>query len=148
MPPIYRIVCDTCGERYATGWGSIMYVADDHGERIICSHPGEKFTIAHVLRLSEREREWMWFGFPRWMKILRGRRVKEIECLVKERVGTLSYCVCCNCCETFSLDLVRDERKCPECDSNDVLSVSELKGKRCPACKEGTVVWMDTGIMS
>lgn len=148
MPPIYRIVCDACGEQYGRGWGFIMYVADDCGDRIICPHPGEKFTIAHVLELSERERDWMWFGFPWWMKAFRARRVKEIENLVKERVGTLSSCVCCNCCETFELDLVRDERKCPACDSNDVLSVSELKGKRCPACKEGAVVWMDTGIMS
>lgn len=59
MPPIYRIICDTCGKVYGKGWGSIMYVADD-----------------------------------------------------------------------------------------DVLSVSELKGERRPACKEGTVVWMDTGMRS
>lgn len=148
MPPIYRIVCDTCGKEYSLGWGSVMYVADDNGERIICPHPVERFAIADVLKLSEIEREWMWFGFPWWIKVFRRQRVREIKGLVKERLGILSNCVCRNCCKTFSLDLVRDELKCSECGSHDVLSVSELKGEKCPACKEGTVIWIDTGARS
>lgn len=96
---------------------------DEHGERIICPHPGELVTVARVLGENASQE------------------------LIEARTGFHSDCVCADCLHQFQLDVRRDERKCQHCNSRNVHTAREMIGKVCPKCNEGTVEEIETGIM-
>ncbi len=121
MPKIYQFGCNKCDFRLPGGWGGIMYVTDDDGKRIICSHPGEMYTVYSVI----------------------GQDATHEECM--NRTGFLSNCYCSDCLHQFSLDLERDTRVCEKCGSEKVKSIKESVGKRCPKCKDGKITATDTG---
>jgi hypothetical protein len=139
MPPISRFKCDKCDFEFPTGWGGFMYVENDKGERIPCTHPIEGYTIAQVL----------------------GRNAPPE--LVRSRTGFNSFCICLDCQYKFAADLNDDkanpwrsgfptreknERECPQCRSKNVKSVYELLGKTCPVCRKGKIVEIPTGLIS
>ena len=68
--------------------------------------------------------------------------------LLNERVGVLSDCICLDCAAVNKLDYQRDERKCAECDSSNILPVDNLEGIKGPKCKTGTFKYQATGIIS
>jgi len=122
-----------------------MYVLDNKGKRIICSHPGERRKVTQVL----------------------GNDV-TLE-TVRERTGFNSFCLCLDCLHQFEADLgevgwnpfqlymsepmptsgpVRDKRECPECRSTEVKTELELVGETCPKCRKGIVEETWTGRVS
>jgi len=101
-----------------------MYVTDDNGRRIVCPHPGEMRTVSEVLG-KDAPRE-----------------------IIEARTGFNSHCVCLDCLSQFELDMSRDERRCPGCNSSNVKTEREMVGKLCPKCKKGTITEIDTGMIS
>jgi len=101
-----------------------MYVTDDTGQRIGCQHPGEMWTVNKVLG-ENAPRE-----------------------LIKGRTGFNSYCVCLDCLSKTELDIKKDERRCPNFKSINVKTIREMVGRPCPKCGRGTVVEIDTGVMT
>ncbi len=101
-----------------------MYVTDDKGKRIGCNHPGELNTVHQVL----------------------GGEVSDE--IFKARTGFNSYCVCLDCLRQSELDIRRDERRCSSCDSLNLKTVHEMIGETCPKCGKGTVMEIDTGLIS
>jgi hypothetical protein len=100
-----------------------MYVVDKDGRRVNCPHPGEMYTVIRVLGPNPSEE------------------------LINHRTGFNSYCVCYNCLKKFELDLKRDARVCPECQSVGVKSVMEARGHECPNCMKGIIEEIETGIV-
>ena len=123
-----------------------MYVVDDCGVRIACPHPGESEIIERVLG-PDAPRE-----------------------LIKARTGFNSDCVCLDCLQQFQADLGhqsrsllenasctcltrianmaspdKDDRLCPKCGSENVRTLREMIGERCPACGVGTIQEISTG---
>lgn len=47
--------------------------------------------------------------------------------------------VCLDCAKEFILDRKVPSKECPECASLNICKPSELEGKKCPSCKEGTL---------
>jgi hypothetical protein len=138
-PPINRYECDKCGFAFPTGWGGYMYVENDKGERIFCTHPIEGYTVTQVLGQDASPE------------------------LIKKRTGFNSFCICLDCQYKFAADLKddkanpwrsgwpvkdKDERKCPQCKSKNVRSVYELIGKTCPVCGKGKIVEIPAGLIS
>ncbi len=124
MPILYEFRCNLCGFSLPTGFGGDLYVSDPAGQRIPCPHPGEFSTIE---------------------KILGPNPSRE---LVQERTGFLSDAVCQSCLAQFGIDLERDRRRCSQCGSDNVATIEEAVGKRCPKCRKGTIEQIDTGIIS
>ena len=124
MPEICEYRCDNCGFRLERGWVEYAYVTDDRGKRIHWPHPMEMQKVYEVLGYDASEE------------------------LIKARTGTLTVCVCLDCTGRFELDLERDERRCPRCGSEQVKTVWEMVGKTCPKCGMGTIVEIDTGIVT
>jgi len=149
MPLINEYKCRKCGFKLPRGWGYYLYVEDDNGERIVCPHPEEGFTIAGVLGVSELAPE-----------------------VVEKRTGFNSPCVCLDCLHQFRADLgeigwrpcqssesimdwkrpshreEKDKRECPKCGSKNVKTELELVGQPCPRCKEGVIERIWTGWIS
>lgn len=121
---IYSYECSHCDFKLPSGWGGIMYVADAKGKRIICRHPGEMYQVYMVLGNDATDE------------------------LINERAGHLSDCFCVTCQAQFQLDLKRDQRICPDCTSQKVVSANEAVGHPCPICGIGTIVAEDTGIIT
>jgi len=124
MPEINHYRCNQCELSLPSGWGGCMYVEDDDGRRIICPHPGERSTVAEALG-KDAPRE-----------------------LVEARTGFNSHCVCLDCLGQFKLDIKKDDRRCPHCNSRKVKTVRELVGEPCPKCKEGVIEEIWTGWIS
>jgi len=101
-----------------------MYVEDDDGRRIICPYPGEWWTVAEVLG-EDAPRE-----------------------LVEARTGFNSHCACLDCLGQYGLDIKKDDRRCPHCNSPRVKTVRELVGEPCPKCEEGVIEEIWTGAIS
>ena len=101
-----------------------MYVENDKGRRIVCGHPLEMSTVAEVLGKNA---------------------TKE---LIQKRTGFNSDCICLDCCYQYEIDVKKDKKECPFCDSNNIKTVLELVGKTCPMCKEGIIEEHDIGIRS
>ena len=129
MPKIYEYKCDICGLDLPNGWGGCMYVEDDDGKRITCSHPCEEEIIEGVLGKNPSEE------------------------LREKRIGFNSDCICLDCLHAFEADLNdgglkdRDKRECPKCKSEKVNTVHELIDKTCPKCKKGTIIKFWRGAM-
>jgi DNA-directed RNA polymerase subunit RPC12/RpoP len=124
MPPINDFKCDKCGFQLPSGWGGYMYVTDQTGKRIVCPHPCEFATVYQVLGANA----------PRE--------------LIQQRTGFNSDCLCLDCLKEFNIDLKRDARACPHCNSNRIGSLQELVDGPCPKCKEGTIQEIVTGAWS
>jgi len=140
MPMTFKYRCTQCDLRFPTGWGGYLYVINDAGERLSCSHPQEGRKIEEVLgRGASRQ-------------------------LVRTRTGFNSHCICLDCMSQFDLDIGdaekgeswryfygattrRDERKCPDCKSTHVKTVIELVGEPCPKCKLGQIEAKSTGVL-
>ncbi|MFC1490632.1 hypothetical protein ACFL6K_05425 [Candidatus Latescibacterota bacterium] len=65
-----------------------------------------------------------------------------------ERTGGIRNCVCYDCTEQFDIDIERDEKTCPKCGSSHIKTVRELVGMTCPQCKAGTIVELETGVIT
>jgi len=147
MPPINFYRCSKCESSLPTGWGGYFFVEDDLGERVVCRHPGESWTVNQVL------------GGNFIVRILKGRTRRR-------RLGYASHCLCLDCFHIFTADLAdentnrsmrgfykrnykmvggKDERECPECKSPNVKTVCELVGEPCPKCHDGIIEEVETG---
>lgn len=124
MPAINIIKCQSCGLAFPSGWGGYLYAIDDNGKRILCGHPGEFQQVNRVTGL-----EW---------KAARAAG----------RVGHHSYCLCFDCLAQFELDLDRDVKRCPQCQSLNVKSANGSVGGRCPKCRDGVFSEISTGMMA
>ena len=145
MPPIYEHHCDTCEFTMPSGWGGYMYVqakicatcgeliheiedfcvgcgartetVDTAGyERITCTHPLEHKEVERVLGANPSEEK------------------------RNNRTGFNSHCVCRDCLSQCELDVERDKRQCPDCESPRVRTLDELVDEPCPNCEEGTFI--------
>ena len=139
MPKLLQFTCNSCDFTLKTWEHGLMYVTDKKGKRIECPHPGESYKIARVLKIDEDEI----FGFP-YMRI----RNPDLYPLLNERVGVISDCLCLECSGVSKFDYQRDERKCSECGSSNVIPVDNLEGMSCPKCKTGHFEYHPTGIIS
>lgn len=124
MPKIYIYHCDTCDFTMPSGWGSNVYAVSDAGERIVCDHPGESYT----------------------MKMITGLSIMEAR--ATGQAGTLTTCVCSNCLHQGEYDQARDARLCPVCSKGELQSNNELLGETCPKCGKGTFTRTWNGVMS
>lgn len=138
MPHAHHFFCNTCDFDLSWRFQTEVYVEDDDGNRISCNHPFESYDITCVLRKSKK-------------------------CyLRRERVGAFCWCICLDCFhETFELDLGDrclaqwalgyaptkpvDQRKCPNCSSESVVTFFELVGKPCPKCHDGIILVEESG---
>ena len=127
MPEIYDYECNACGFSLPSGWGGYMYVVNNRGKRITCTHPREFTTVEKVTGYSLFDpnipKGWIIFGFN-------------------------SHCLCTICLSKFDLDLNVDERKCLKCGSEEVYTENEMVGKECPRCHKGFIEKIDTGLIS
>jgi len=115
MPRVNEYQCNKCGLYFPEGWGGYMYVIDEKGNRVRCPHPKEHSIVFEVL----------------------GKEATEEE--IKNRIGFNSFCLCLDCLTQLELDIGRDneddswpyyypakigrdERKCVNCGSLNVMS--------------------------
>lgn len=124
MPAIDKFQCRACGLKFPTGWGGFVYAVDSKGKRVVCPHPAEFTVIKEVT------------GMSYW------------EAKAAQRVGFNSDCICLDCLAQFKLDLNRDSRVCPKCESQKIRSIRELIDQPCPKCKKGKIEKISTGLMS
>ncbi len=163
MPPINQYKCSHCDFSMSSGWGGCMYVINEQGERITCSHPVENSIIMEVLGISrediineyletlspfQRFKKKITQSYPIFleMDVLHGDG--PIGKLVRKKTGFNSDCVCLNCLQIFPLDLKRDKKRCPTCKSGDICTTKELVGKICPSCHEGIFQEIDSGVIT
>lgn len=150
MPPINKYKCNKCDFAFPEGWGGYAYRVDEKGERIPVGHPFE-------MRLFFKGFNYFIPGGRFKLKRKRG---------IDDTTGFNSHCVCLDCLRQFDLDIGdaeeakfswryfygatkrKDERKCPYCGSDNVKTVFELIGDKCPKCKEGIIEEMETGAVS
>ena len=146
MPEINIFECNSCKGVFHHGWGGHEYVEDDSGERIVCPHPGEYQTIRRVLDLDNIEK----FPKPKWWWSRKKKAAlrKSIVQFVEGRSGFHSFCVCLDCKTGNDLDLKKDRRICPMCDSPNIKSIHELVGDLCPLCGKGKIVERKTGLIA
>lgn len=162
MPPICDYKCDNCDSQMPRGWGGHLFIEDDNGKRIPCSHPMEEYDILRVLghHFSESFKA----DFPKvWVYRRLGVPEKYLaeEEIIYRRLGYNSLCVCTACLHQFEADLSGgrdiwrrfysvmregDARVCPKCGSNSVQTALDLVGKPCPKCKTGTFREIETGL--
>ena len=113
--PVTR-ACDDCSFAFPTDRpGGFIYVIDEHMERIATA-----------------------FG----CEVTQAVELTGIEIRVLERAGRLGYlsdCICRECLQQFSIDLDRDPKQCPQCESVNVVSARGAVGSKCPHCSKGTV---------
>jgi predicted Zn-ribbon and HTH transcriptional regulator len=108
--------CEDCDFTFpANRPGGVFYVLDESNERIMLSYGSE---ISDALELT-------------------GVAIKELE--PTGRLGYLSDCVCKGCFHQFALDLDRDVKQCPHCESIQVVSARGAVGAPCPSCQRGIV---------
>ncbi len=158
MPAIYERECNKCDFTLPRGWGGCMYVVDGGGNRVVCRHPLERSTVELVLKKSNPEivphwksYYWITFGFRNvfevaWAKFRGQPEPINIRKMVEERTGFESYCVCQSCLQQFKIDLERDQRICPQCESVNVSNISEMVGRVCPSCGEGRITENRVGV--
>jgi hypothetical protein len=139
MPPINDFKCTDCDFAMPMGSGGYLYVNSNQGEKIVCPHPVEAYTIAKVLGIDEGDI----LGFP-WFPLSESSPIN----LLKERVGFNSHCVCLDCLAQFDLDVEKEDRACPKCGSEKIRTEMEMVGFECPACKVGTIQEISTGRVS
>ena len=99
-----------------------MYVKNSRGEKVVCVHPVEMDIVYDVLGKDASDE------------------------LISEMTGQNSDCICLSCLSQFEMDVDKEPRSCPNCNSNQVRAVLELVDGVCPKCKAGTIVAEDTGI--
>lgn len=141
MPSINLFKCNKCDFSLPSGWGGHTYVKDNHGNKVICSHPGEYADVAKVLGIEASSI----FAFPYSPWPPSDPHIAE---LLKQRTGFYSHCICLKCLNQFDLDIEKDERKCPECKSSEVKSELEMIGQQCPRCNIGNMEMIETGWVS
>ncbi len=177
MPPINIYKCSDCGKVLHEGWGGYQYVINDKGERICCPHPCEDDKIDEVLGITSEELNnqisfknfYRIFNPSCWWSWIKKKASKEKMLWIKlfgTRTGYNSDCICKNCLKQSELDIgnaekskkswrrfyhasrKRDQRKCPNCGSNEIFTIMELVGKECPFCKKGKIIEEVTGAIS
>lgn len=116
MPGLYDFNCSTCDLKMTSGWGGYTYAIDQNGERQVCRHPCEVLYIEQFT------------GMP------------ADEAAEQGLIGQITYCICADCLHQFSIDLDRDIKVCPTCESLNVKSVRGLVGYDCPQCEDGKIV--------
>jgi hypothetical protein len=124
MPAINIIKCDSCGLAFPSGWGHYCYATDQKGQRIICGHPGEARVAKEVTGLD--------WAAARAVGLL----------------GLQSYCLCFDCLAQVELDLDKDIKRCPKCQSLNVKSANGAIASRRPKCKNGVFREESTGMFS
>jgi len=68
--------------------------------------------------------------------------------LINQRTGFTSGYLCLECLADPILDLTRDARVCPKCNSSRLARFHEMVDGPCSRCKKGTIQEIDTGILS
>ena len=121
MPVIYNYHCTNCNLSFPWGWGSYMYVKNSCGEKIVCPHPAEMCVVYEVLGEDASDE------------------------LVREMTVHNSYCICLSCLSQFEMDVDKETRNCPICDSSQIRTVLELENDVCPKCNIGAIIQKDTG---
>jgi DNA-directed RNA polymerase subunit RPC12/RpoP len=121
VPVIYNYRCMTCNLSFPQGWGSYTYVKNSRGEKVVCPHPMEMDVVYEILGNDASDE------------------------LIREMIGQNYDCLCLSCLSQFEMDVDKEPRSCPNCNSNQVSTVLELVDGVCPKCKGGTIIQKDTG---
>ena len=116
MAPIYEYVCTECGFELPGGLVARHYALNKNGEKVYLSEMLGDEETSDVT------------GMNYWESFCVGL------------IGSDSDCLCFNCLETFKMDLDREQKQCPKCDSLNVKSSSGSIGSICPKCKKGKIV--------
>jgi predicted RNA-binding Zn-ribbon protein involved in translation (DUF1610 family) len=140
MPKIDKFECDKCGFRLPMGEGGYQYVTNDAGEKVVCQHPCEDLIVAQVLGFYVPEE-----GVAATKPPI---SLEEFKRLRRERIGWNLHCVCLDCLGQFDLDLMKEERVCPKCQSKEVKAEEEMVSQTCPKCKTGIIKREWTGTMT
>lgn len=106
--------CRSC--HLTVGVGASAYVFDAAGVAVACPHPVRDVKIREVTGLSPAA--------------ARSRGL----------LGTVSECVCFACTSCFKLDVGRDVKRCPKCESFDVRTGDAAIGATCPRCRQRRLV--------
>jgi len=139
MPNLYSIKCNKCDFETNISSGGSMYVFDESGKKVICSHPLEYHTIAKVLKISKDE------AFA-WIQKEDEKISEETKKKIEDNIGMNFQYICLDCYSENFLDKKRDELKCAKCDSINLKHASELVKQQCPKCKEGTIEMISKGV--
>lgn len=141
MPQIFEFKCDQCDFGLPRGWGGVIYVKDNSGNKVICPHPAEVSTLARVLKIDEKYTlAWILRAYD---------KIPEAERkLIEDRVGFDSNCLCLDCLNQFRKDVEKEKKNCPGCSSENIKTEKEVIGQLCPKCKRGIIKTIDTGIIS
>lgn len=59
------------------------------------------------------------------------------ELVEQNRLGELYHYICDDCASDALIDQNRDKIVCPECESQNLFTVSEMDQAYCPKCKSG-----------
>ncbi len=124
------ITCTACGFSLSCSRWGCFYVTDGRGVRILLDRGLESTTIAQILGIDEE-------SIAGCSYTPAGRKA-PVD-LMEERVGYLSFCLCCSCLARIDLDLKKDDPLCPECRSREVHTLAGLAGTTCPRCREGVM---------
>lgn len=149
---IIAIECPACKFKLPSIY--VIYVTDSNGQRLICPHPCEGNTIWEILSKELNWLQRLTHKIPSSMIGIKRRRTfvqkllgyTDLGVLFDTRTGTLVNLMCFDCNSIFKLDLKRDSRVCPTCNSYRVVETTDLTGKPCPKCKEAIITAKDTGI--
>ncbi|MFA6197762.1 MAG: hypothetical protein WC734_01215 [Patescibacteria group bacterium] len=139
MPIASDYRCNKCSFNIPETWGGYMYVIDESNKRVPCSHPGESYTVAEVLKIDEEL-----LGIcTQW----EGGYTASVSNTVSEeqarsiigKIGYNSDYICLNCSHRFYIDTKKDKKLCPQCKSDGIEAILDMAGKTCPKCKDGTI---------
>lgn len=115
MAPIYAYHCTHCDFELPSGLIGNHYVVNPDGERVTV---GEMLHDDQIERISGME---YWSAFNHGL------------------LGFHFHCVCFECLATFDMDLEKDIKKCPQCESLHVKSFQGSLGATCPKCEVGKI---------
>lgn len=136
MPHLYKYKCNQCDFEFPNNTSSYMYVIDQEGNKAPAKLPVEAGNIAEMLGLPEEEV----FGH-----ILNDdENAPDPKKILEERTGTNYHCICLDCQHQFDLDVKKEKRICPTCQSENIKTQKEMVGEPCPKCKTGLIEKIDT----
>ncbi len=131
MPLKLRYECSDC-HFDVEAWDSYLYVIDDRGKKIPCTHPGERHDLSRTLGIDESEALLWLIGKPEGL-------FYPTRKLLDARVGADYACLCMDCLATFYIDIHKERRVCPKCGGTNIRRIVELGGCICPKCKSGKI---------
>ena len=115
MAPIFRYFCTNCGYELPGGMLQMSYALTNDGEKTYLSEAMDDYEVSKITGMN------YWDAFHEGL------------------IGSDVHCLCFDCLATFDMDLDKEIKKCPKCESLNVKSSRGSVGSKCPKCKRGTI---------